>query len=193
MRINLRALTGLFILASSLLFSGFLVSWYTTERITALEDMLNQEELSTPNRHMMQGSLNWWINQRVELSPISILLSIAGITTMVVTPFIVYKKSVQSIVRKQKPQKFNKIVYSQDSVISDKLLEIDQLRNKILKIEKTLVKSNNQINNLKGTIRFLNNTIMDSLLTPSASIDLKLRNIESEKLPRRTVSGLVEL
>lgn len=183
MRINLRALTALFILASSLLFSGFLVSWYTTERITALEDMLNQEELSTPNRNMMQGSLNWWINQRVELSPISILLSMAGIATIVVTPFLVYKKSVQSIVRKQKPQKFNKIVYSQDSVISDKLLEIDQLRNKILKIEKTLVKSNNQINNLKGTIRFLNNTIMDSLLTPSASIDLKLRNIESEKLP----------
>jgi len=182
MRINLLVLTGLFILASSLMFSGFLISGYTTERIATLEDMLNQEELSTANRWMLQGSLNWWINQRMELSPISSLFSIAGIATYVVTPFVVYKKSVQSIVKKQKPQKFKKIAYSRDSVISGKIVEIEQLKNKILKIEKKLVKSNNQIYNLKGTIKFLNRTIMDSLVTPSASIDLKLRNIESEEL-----------
>jgi len=183
MRNNLVLLTSLLILASTLLFSGFLVNWYTTQRITTLENMLNQEELTTPNRHMMQGSLNWWINQRMELSPISYLLSIAAITTFVAAPFLVYKKSITDIIRKQKPPKYKKIAFSQDSVISDKLLEIDQLENKILKIEKKLVKSNNQICNLKGTIKFLNKTIIDSLITPSASIDLKLRNIEREELP----------
>jgi len=182
MRVNLVALTSLFILASTLLFSGFLVNWYTTQRITILEGMLIQEELSIPNREMMQESLNWWNNQRVELSPISSLLNIAAITTFVATPFIVYKKSVQSIVRKQKPQKFKKNAYLQDSGISDKLIEIETLKNKILKIEKKLVKSNNQISNLKGTIKFLNKTIMDSIITPSPSIELKLRNIENEDL-----------
>ena len=182
MRVNLVVLTSLFLLASSLLFSGLLVNWYTSERITALEDMLTQEELSTSNREMMQGSLNWWINQRMELSPISSLLSIAGITTFVISPFLVYKKSFQSNVRKQKTQKFKEIVYSQDSGISDKLIEIDQLKNKILIIEKKLVKSNNQIYSLKRTIKLLNRTVMDSLFTPSASIELKLRDIESEKL-----------
>jgi len=153
------------------------------QRIATLEDMLNQEELTTSNRYMMEGSLNWWINQRVELSPIYYLLSIAGIATYVVTPFLVYKKSVQSIVRNKKPQKYKKIAYSQNNDISEKLIEIKALKNKILKFEKNLVKSNNQIYNLKGTIKLLNKTIMDSLLTPSSSIDLKLRNIESEELP----------
>lgn len=86
------------------------------------------------------------------------------------------------MVRKQKTQKFKEIVYSQDSGISDKLIEIDQLKNKILQIEKKLVKSNNQIYSLKRTIKLLNRTVMDSLFTPSASIELKLRDIESEKL-----------
>ena len=183
MRINLLALAGLFMLASFLLFSGFLVNWYTTERITILENMLNLEELSTPNREMMQGSLNWWINQRVELSPISSLLSMAGIATVVVSPFVVYKKSVQSTVRKQKPQKYKKMVYSQDSVISEKLVEIKQLKNEILQIEKKLVKSNNQIYSLKGKIKFLNKTITDSLFMSKGSIELKIRDIESEELP----------
>lgn len=169
-------------LASSLLVSGFLVDWYTTERISALEDMLNLEELSTPNREMMQGSLNWWINQRVELSPISSLLNIAGLVTVVVTPFVVIMKSVRSTVRKQKPQKYKKMVYSQDSVISEKLVEIEQLKNEIFQIEKKLVKSNNQIYSLKGKIKFLNKTITDSLFMPKPSIELKIRDIESEEL-----------
>jgi hypothetical protein len=57
--------TAIFIVASALLFSGFLLAWYPSSRIETLEMYLDQSGLTQAEIDNLESSLSWWSNQGV--------------------------------------------------------------------------------------------------------------------------------
>ena len=165
---SLTTFTGLFILGSVLLFSGFLLQWYVVGRIDGLEYMLGLNGLTEHDKGMLQGSVNWWIMNRLSLfDPISYLLITAGIITYLFSGFSIWRETLQNRVIKQKTLNFGKNVNSQDPNLSEKSIEITNLKRKISKFEKKLAISKNQINNLKENMNYLIKIIKDSQSDPT--------------------------
>lgn len=57
--------TAIFIVASALLFSGFLLAWYPSSRIETLEMYLDQSGLTQAEIDNLESSLSWWSTQGV--------------------------------------------------------------------------------------------------------------------------------
>lgn len=169
MRMNLTALTGLFILASVLLFSGFLLQWYVTGRIDGLEYMLGLNGLTEYDKGMLQGSVDWWILNRLSLfDPISYFLITAGIITYFFSALSIWRKTIKEKILTQKSLTFEKKINSKDIAVSDESDEIVQLKGKIKSFEKKLAISKNQINNLKENMNYLIKIIKESQLEPNS-------------------------
>ena len=168
MRMTLTIFTGLFIMASILLFSGVLLQWYVAGRIDGLEYMLGLNGLTEYDKGMLQGSVDWWIINRLSLfDPISYLLIAVGIITYLFSGLSIWRETLQNRVIKQKTLNFEKNVISQDPNLSEKTIEISNLKRKISKFEKKLAISKNQINNLKENMDYLIKIIKDSKSDPN--------------------------
>ena len=163
MRMNLTNTTVLFILASTMLFSGFLFQWYVGGKIDGYEYMLEQNGLSEYDKGMITGSLKWWVIQRAEIyNPISYFLITAGIFVYFFSGFSVWKETLQNKDRKQKKYGCKKNANSQNKNILDKSIEIEILKSKILQYEEKLALSKSQINNLQENIELMTKIINDS-------------------------------
>ncbi len=167
MRMSLTGFPCIFVLASVILFSGFLLQWYVASRIDGLEYMLSLNGLTEYDKGMLQGSADWWIMNRLSLfDPISYFIIITGIITYIFSALSIWQKTIKEKILKQKPLEYEKNVISKDTAISDKSLEIIQLKNKLLTLEKKLELSKNQINNLKENMNYLIKIIKDSQIEP---------------------------
>ena len=117
---------------------------------------------------MLQGSVDWWIMNRVSLfDPGSYLLITAGIITYLFLGLSIWRETLQARVIKQKTLNFEKNVNSHDSNPSEKSIEIANLKRKISKFENKLAMSKNQINNLKENMNYLIKIINDSQSDPT--------------------------
>ena len=160
---NLTTLTVLVIFASALLFSGCLLQWYVGGKIDGLEYMLKLNGLTEYDKGMLTGTVDWWIIQRFQLfNPISYFLITAGIVTCFFSGLSIWKETLHNRAIKQKTYDYKENVDSQNNTISDKSLEIELLKSKILQFEKKLALSKSQINNLKENINLMTKIINDS-------------------------------
>ena len=167
MRMNSTNTTILFILASTLLFSGFILQWYVGGKIDGYEYILEQNGLSEYDKGMFTGSLTWWVIQRAQVyNPISDVLISAGIITYLFSGLSKWKEILQNKNRKQ-IYEFKKNINLQNNNISDKKPEIEILKSKILRYEKKLALSNSQINNLKENLELMTKIINDSRTKPA--------------------------
>jgi len=73
-----------FAVGATILIVGFIVQWYPTSIVEGLEERLSESGLSTDERSKLQGALNSWkVHQITAFTPISNILIVVGIITIV--------------------------------------------------------------------------------------------------------------